>query len=206
MGTLQVGGTTLATKNVSTGKVDLSTNYRPPPGGVIEQFMSPCDGSSITVQSGTYTVQNVTVKQDLTTSYVDATGSVIDYTPPTGTQTVLYNYNVFFSAVSAHNIAHFMLYLDNDSGTPTEVTNFRTTLGGENWVEGRYNLQWAFHIGGSDNNATGRRDTWTSPRTIKLQVREYYSGNQSELHVTEYWNATATPQFSQPLIGITALG
>ena len=35
MGTLQVGGTTLATKNVSTGKVDLSTNAD---GGLITMF------------------------------------------------------------------------------------------------------------------------------------------------------------------------
>lgn len=206
MGTLQVGGTTLATKNVSTGKVDLSANYRPPAGGVIEQFMSPCDGSSITVQSGTYTVQTVSGVQSLTQTYEDATGSVIDYTPPTGTQTVLYNYNFFYSAVSGHNIAHFRLYLDNDSGTPTEVTNFRTTIGAENWLEGRYNFQWAFHIGGSDNDATGRRDTWTSARTIKVQAREYGSSNQSELHVTEYWDNNASAQFSQPMIGITALG
>ena len=32
MGTLQVGGTTLATKNTITNKMDLSTNYTFPPG------------------------------------------------------------------------------------------------------------------------------------------------------------------------------
>jgi len=207
MGTLQVGGTTLATKNVSTGKVDLSANYRPPAGGVIEQFASPCDGSSITVQSGTYTVQNVTAIQALyQPGYDDVLGSVIDYTPPTGTQTVLYNYTCFYSLKNTHNIGHFKLYLDNDSGTATEVTNFRTTLGADGWLEGRYTFNWAFHIGGSDNDATGRRDTWTSARTIKLQAREYGAGNQSKLHETYYWDGGQTTVFSQPVIGITALG
>ena len=209
MGTLQVGGTTLATKNVSTGKVDLSSNYRPPAGGVIEQFVSPCDGSSITVQSGTYTVQNVTVVQQLDSpDYDDVTGSVIDYTPPTGTQTVLYSYtlHITFNTVNTHAISHFKLFLDNDSGTPTEVTNFRTTVGANTNLQGKYHLTWAFHIGGSDDDATGRRDTWTSARTIKLQAREYGSSNQVKLHETYYWDGAGSSQFSQPVIGITALG
>tara|TARA_R100001463_G_C3457849_1_gene214498 strand:+ start:54 stop:704 length:651 start_codon:yes stop_codon:yes gene_type:complete len=177
-----------------------------PKGSVIEQFISPCDGSSITVQSGTYTVQTVSTVQDLDQpSYSDVLGSVIDYTPPTGTQTVLYNYNFLYSLENTHNIAHFRLYLDNDSGTATEVTNFRTSLGADGWLEGRYSINWAFHIGGSDNDATGRRDTWTSARTIKLQAREYHSGNQSKLNQTYYWDGGAGSQFSQPVIGITAL-
>ena len=63
----------------SSGKITAAAQ---PKGAVIEQFMSPCDGSSITVQSGTYTVQNATGVQLLTTTYADVTGSVIDYTPP----------------------------------------------------------------------------------------------------------------------------
>ena len=184
---------------------DTISSFKPPPGGVIEQFMSPCDGSSITVQSGTYTVQNVTAVQTLDTSYADLTGSVIDYTPPTGTQTVIYSFNFLFSSVDAHNVGHFRLYLDNDAGTATEVTNFRTSIGAENWYEGRHTFEWAFHIGGSDNDATGRRDTWTSARTIKLQVREYGGSNECEIHKTEYWDGSGTGVFSQPVIGITAI-
>ena len=67
-----------------------------PKGSVIEEFMSPCDGSSITVQSGTYTVGNVSGVQNSTSSYVDVTGSSIDYTPPTGTQTVIYTFTFHY--------------------------------------------------------------------------------------------------------------
>ena len=105
MGNVQVGGTTLATKNSSTGKVDLSTNYRPPAGGVIEQFVSPCNGSSITVQSGTYTVQNVTAVQALTSTWADLTGSV-QHTPPTGTQTVVFEFNYYLARSDATFISH----------------------------------------------------------------------------------------------------
>ena len=178
-----------------------------PKGSVIEQFCSPCDGSSITVQSGTYTVQNVTSVQDLNyPDYADLTGSVIDYTPPTGAQTVLYNFTFHFSrADDGHNIGHFRLYLDNDSGTETEVTNFRTTIGSHTEVEGRFSFNWAFHIGGSDNDATGRRDTWTSARTIKVKAREYGGSNEGKLHQTFYFDNSTSSQFSQPVIGITAL-
>ena len=74
-----------------------------PKGSVIEQFVSPCNGSSITVQSGTYTVQNVpnTGVQALTSSWEDLSGSVITYTPPTGTQTVVFEFNYFLARSDA---------------------------------------------------------------------------------------------------------
>ena len=202
-GSLKVGGSELINDSGGSGSLNWGTGV--PKGSVIEQFVSPCDGSSITVQSGTYTVQTVSGVQNLTTSYADVTGSVIDYTPPAGTQTVLYNYTFLISFVDLHAIGHFKLYLDNDSGTPTEVTNFRTSLGANTQFENRVTFNWAFHIGGSDNDATGRRDTWTSARTIKLQGRELGSGNDAKLNETYYWDGAGSTQFSQPVIGITAL-
>ena len=56
-------------------------------GAVLEEFCSPCDGSAITVRSGTYTVGTVSAVQNATTSFADLTGSSIDYTPPSGAQT-----------------------------------------------------------------------------------------------------------------------
>ena len=56
-----------------------------PKGSVIEQFASPCDGSAITVQSGTYTVTNVTSAQTLTQSYGAINGGSLTcllYTSP----------------------------------------------------------------------------------------------------------------------------
>ena len=176
-----------------------------PKGSVIEQFCSPCNGSTITVQSGSYTVETTSGSQGLTDSYADITGSKIDYTPPTGTQTVIYEYTFTVEPASAHNIAHMKLFLDNDSGTATEVTNARCSLSAESWWISRQTIKWAFHIGGSDDDAIGRRDTWTSARTIKLQGREYDSSYQMKLNVTHYWDGGGSDQFSQPVIGITAL-
>ena len=175
-----------------------------PKGSVIEQFMSPCNGSSITVQSGAYTVQNVTAKQELTTSFSELTGSTIDYTPPTGTQTIIYSFSFQSGWPDDHSISSLKLFLDNDAGTLTEVVYARHSIGGQ-YSEQRTNFVWAFHIGGSDDDNTGRRDTWTSARTIQLQVREQGSANERFAHATSYWDGGNNDEFSQPVIGITAL-
>lgn len=185
----------------SSGKITASAQ---PKGAVIEQFMSPCDGSSITVQSGTYTVQNVTSEQALTTSFAELTGSTINYTPPTGAQTVVYTFSYQTAWTDTHSICHVKLFLDNDSGTLTEVVYARNTISGQN-KEARTNFVWAFHIGGSDDDNTGRRDTWSSARTIQLQAREYGTNNEARVHGTQYWDGGTTDMFSQPVIGITAL-
>ena len=201
MGTLQVGGTTLATKNVSTGKVDLSSNYRPPAGGVIEQFASPCDGSSITVQSGTYTVQTVTGEQDITEIFGDITGSSITYTPPTGTTRVIYEFTFQHSYTTDRSIISIKYSIGG-----TEVTNARKVYGAQFYLEGFTTFKWVHNIGGSDTAATGKVASWASGKELKLEIREFGSTTQGKIHTTQHWENSATDQFSQPVIGITALG
>ena len=64
--------------NVSTGS------------NITEMLSSPCNGSQVTVPSGTYTMADVTAIQVLTQTYVDISGSSISYTPPNGTTRVIY--------------------------------------------------------------------------------------------------------------------
>ena len=174
-------------------------------GAVLEQFSSPCDGSPITVRSGTYNIQEVTGAQDLSTSYADITGSSIDYTPPTGTQTVKYDFNFQLSYESQSHISTYKLFLGGN-----EVTEFRTVLSvqtGSSW-ENRVHFTWAFHIGGTADTTVGRVASWSSALTIKLQALEFSSGNQAKLHET---GNTFGPTGSNvsvtnlPVIGITAL-
>ena len=51
-------------------------------GQVLETLAGVCDGRSITVESGTYTLENVTTKLPATTTFADVTGSKINYKPP----------------------------------------------------------------------------------------------------------------------------
>ena len=174
-------------------------------GAVLEQFSSPCDGSPITVRSGTYNIQEVTGAQDLSTSYADITGSSIDYTPPTGTQTVKYDFNFQLSYESQSHISSYKLFVGDN-----EVTQFRTVLSvqtGSSW-ENKVHYTWAFHIGGTADTTVGRVASWSAALTIKLQALEFSSGNQAKLHET---GNTFGPTGSNvsvtnlPVIGITAL-
>ncbi len=173
-----------------------------PKGSVIEQFMSPCDGSAITVQSGTYTVGNVSTAQEGTTSHADITGSTISYTPPTGTQTVIYNFDFQASFSDASVIGHFSFFIDSDEATyaRSEISSWET-----NNLAGIYNFRWGINIGGSANTNTGRVASWTSAKTLKMTFREYSSSYEMQLHTTQHWDGGGTNQFHIPRIGITAL-
>ena len=88
------------------------SSFKASGNNILEQVSGICDGSEITVSSGTYTLPNVTSSQTLSTSYADATGSPITYTPPSGTVAVLYEFQFQFSWSNAHCISHWKLYID----------------------------------------------------------------------------------------------
>ena len=176
-----------------------------PKGSVIEQFLLPCTNSSATVQSGTYTSEDVTAIQELTESLVKINGSLINYTPPTGTSTVIYEFNFQVSHPNAQLITHFSIFLDDDSGTPTEITNFKTTIEGQDsYPVHRVILRYPIIIGGSYNASTGQVSTWSSARTIQVKGAEYTSDYQGKVHFTGHWH-DGSGVFTCPVIGITAL-
>ena len=173
-------------------------------GNVLEQFLSPCDGSAITVPSGTYTLTDVTAAQNLTTSYADVTGSSITYTPPAGTTQVIYRFKYHWSRAGDTSArASFKFFIDSDEVTYARVAN---GAGGGAGIQGVSIFEWGINIGSSAVAATGRQATWTSNKTLKIQAREYTSSAEESLHNIFYWDGSETDTFSQPLIGITAIG
>ena len=191
----------LALPGNSNGTI-LTTKY---PSGiqVLEQFFSPCDGSTIATAEGNITLSTVSATQALTTSYADITGSSIAYTPPTGATQVIYKYVFVQSAGDASNIGHYKLFVDSD-----EVTNFRKTIATHsNFTDSvPVVFTWGLNIGGSAVTATGRQASWSSAKTIKIQGREYNSDYDVNCHQLMYWDGASSTQFSQPSIGITAIG
>mgnify|MGYP001220868719 FL=1 len=170
-------------------------------GTIIETLAGVCDGTTVTVQSGTYQFPNVTTSQNLSTTYADVTGSSIDYTPPNGTSRVVYefNYQQAWSSGS-HCISHWKLFLDN-----VEVTNYRKNLSGT-YPEQIPTHKWVFTIGVSDTPATGAVSSWNVAKNIKLQAREYGGSNAADrIHGTYYWDGGASQQFSHPTLQITAI-
>ena len=168
-----------------------------------EQLAMLCDGEDYTVPSGTYTAQNVTAGGGTSSSHSDLSGSVITYTPPSGTTAVVYEFSFAISPVdtAAHNILHAKLLIAG-----TEVTNSRCNFAGKTNLEMLCNFRYVIPIGGTANTATGRQSSWTSGKEIKMQVRRYGSGNEPRIHETRYWDGAATNVFRRPTLTITALG
>jgi hypothetical protein len=168
---------------------------------VKEQLVMLCDGEDYTVSSGTYTAANVTVKQDMTTTYADITGSSISYTPPSGTVCVLYEFIFAYVFIDDHAISHFRLYIDSD-----EVTDQRQTISCQSRPQWQQSLRYIIPIGGTGSTSTGRQSTWTTAKTLKIQGRDYGASNDAELHTAEHWDGTSFTGVIKPKLLITALG
>ena len=168
---------------------------------ILEILSSPCNGTAVTVPSGTYTMPDITSRQRLPTSYEDITGSSISYTPPSGTTRVIYKY-IFMTQYDGtnYNGLHIRFYLDG-----TEVTDGRTTFYG-NYLSGRFEYQYTINCNASGaNTAHGDITSWSGAKVMKLQGRAYDSGNQCKLHEAALWDGGSTAQLVVPQLEIIAL-
>ena len=180
-------------------------------GPVLEQFFYPCNGERITTAGGNITLANVTAAQAGTTTYTDLTGSTIAYTPPSGTKTVIYEFQFAHCKEAEHDYSasHFKFYIDSD-----EVTKAYHTVGGED-PHAEVIFRWPIRIGAVDSGGsalsadttTGRfaAGGWTSAKTLKLQYREYSGSRETVCHETTLVDGTQDDTFVMPRIGITAL-
>ena len=169
------------------------------PGEVIETLTSVCDGTQKTVQSGTYTFQNVTTQQGTSTSYADITGSSMSYTPPTGATQVKYTFQFASYWVNTHAINNYKFFIDG-----VEVLYARHSRSSQ-YNEERYSFEWVMNIGGTAVANTGRLATWTTPKILKMQVRHYGGSNNNNLHGTFYWDGGGGNHLSIPVLTIEAI-
>jgi hypothetical protein len=176
---------------------------------VLEEMYQPCDGNDWTSGAGAVTIATVAAEFDFdNTAFTDVSGSSITYTPPSGTKTVVYKFVSHLAADANEEVfSYFRLWLDS-----AEVTAAKQTRVSSANDAGRVVIEWAFPIGGVAAAATGRVNTWTSDKTIKVQVRGH-SGSYSPgaLHSTymdaaDTGTAEGTGNFCCPLIGIKAIG
>jgi hypothetical protein len=152
------------------------------------------------VQSGSYTVQNVTTQQTYVgATYTDITGSSITYTPPAGTTRVQYEFQFASYWQGAHAINDYKFFIDG-----AEVVYARHNRSAQ-YIEDRCTFVWTIAIGGTPSANTGRIATWTTPKIMKMQFRNYGGSNYANLHGTTYWDGTSSIQFSMPHIKITAI-
>tara|TARA_R110002153_G_scaffold273892_1_gene446016 strand:- start:2437 stop:3021 length:585 start_codon:yes stop_codon:yes gene_type:complete len=178
---------------------------------VLEIVQGTCDGRAITVDSGTYTLENVTTHTNSTTSYQKIPGSLIAYTPPATARSVLYRFDFKWHSIGSSGISHF--YVDVDG---TLITNSRNTFS-ENYSGnhahmhgGRSDsLYWVFDLtASSDNAANGEFTSWTSNKTIQVKFRRYSSTYGVAANWNRYYNGTGSSgnyTYNRPKLTIIAL-
>ena len=170
------------------------------PGQIIETISSICNGSSVTVGSGTYTITDVTGPQYPGVTYEDVNGSSFTYTPPSGTNTVVYEFHQYIGyAGTTAPLGHFKFFLDN-----VEVTCMRSTS--YMYYDGIHVMRIPLNL----NNATadvanGKVSTWTTNKTMKLQARKYLANYTMGLNRIYHWEGAASVQNVKPSISITSI-
>ena len=196
-----VGTADQVLKNGSTPGTLEFAQPKAQPGQIIEKISSICNGSTVTVGSGSYTMPNVTTNQDISyTGYSDVDGSSFTYTPPSNASTVVYEFQVHgHYSSSGEMICHFKFFLDS-----TEVTCKR-----QSYYSG-YDNVFLFRIPLSLNNTTedianGKVGSWTSNKTMKLQCRSYGSVYQVSLNRHYHWEGTGSYQLVKPTLQITSI-
>jgi hypothetical protein len=196
---------TLTNKTIydSTGSFQLAKA-----GSVIEQMAGPADGRTLTTQSGSYTLQNVTAVMNTTTTHTQITGSLISsYVPPTGTKTVIYRFGVYMKDTDVDIIMHFKPRLDG-----TDINHHRWTYRGST---GSSDLQEWFTCPdviiqidnslGSDDIANGKVASWTSGKNLEWMAREYSSSYEGRFHFTNHWDGSGTDILVRPTVEVIAL-
>lgn len=177
--------------------------YPRQPGQIIEYLTSPCDGSTVTGESGTYTLQAVTGVQNLTDTFTDITGSTITYTPPAAATRVLYRFNVMIGSNNTQTINAWRLMVDG-----TEITYAKRAYSAHSYYDDGSQFEWTFGVGGTTDTNMGRFSTWTLPKKIKLQARKWPGNYSSSIHTAYHYpglgNGTTRP-LMKPTLTIIAI-
>ena len=176
-----------------------TTQYRP--GEIIETIACMCDGRTVSVQSGNYTITDVTAAQSGTLTYATATGSEISYTPPAGTKNLVYNYEFQFNVDGQSGLSHFRTSIDGTVVLPSQRA-FSANYPASNYhhAQMRFSAGYTFDLNaGSTDLAQGKLATgsWTSGKTIKVECREYNSSYQFTLHKNHYWDGGSSSGSNQ---------
>jgi|TARA_B110000967_G_C18857997_1_gene548317 hypothetical protein len=175
---------------------------------ILEAISGTCDGRAIEVMSGTYTLGNVTAYQNLSTSYVDVTGSSIAYTPPSDANHVLYKFDFEWDSIGSSGISHFKLIIDGTEVVPAYKC-ISSNYSGNHGHHHAHHMESMFYnfdlAASSDDAANGKFASWTTAKTIKVQAREYDSATyQAAVHHNAYYSTFGTSQYTKPSLTVKA--
>ena len=181
------------------------------PGMTLETLTGVCDGRSVSVSSGTYTMPTGTKMTITSESVTDVTGTSISYKPPPGTKQVVYSMLIHSGAIATGHsqpIMNFFVYLDGNKIDRSHMT-YRP---GDAWSQGWFNVQFVFDIDSVSSNdySTGKLVSWDSHKIIKVMGREAASGSYgmelNSMHNAAVGSGTYAHTIVYPQMEITAIG
>ena len=170
---------------------------------VLEQFYTPCDGSTIATAKGNITVENVSAIQDMTSTFTDITGSTLTYEPPDGTTQVIYEFGCNISGDG--NVSNSLFSTQIVLNGNAILHSGQTDRLGASFADTYRTIKFGINIGGSTSTDTGRLASWNSGIVIKVQGAEY-NGNPSQAHSLLNFGNSSPQRFNMPQVGITAIG
>ena len=183
-------------------------------GQILETIAATCDGRTVTVPSGSYTITNVTASQTGAATYADCNGSVINYTPPAGTKQLVYRYQFQWNCTSLSGLSNFRIRCDGTVVEPSQRA-FSSNYASTNWNHGQFNwtIGYTFDLNGGNTDVSQGRfqtGTWTSAKTIKAEFRNYNTSYTINIHQNNYWEADSASGSNQapikPELYIQAIG
>ena len=162
-------------------------------GQVLEELIGVCDGSAVTVESGTYTLADVTAKQTTTATFSTLTGSDISYKPPTGTTQVIYQFSAVKSAPSngvEHMFVNTRLMIDN-----SPVSNLAPSIGKAVSAHHGETITFKYVVEvGTEDIANGHVATWNSAKSLRLEVQQAggpsYNGYVAQYRYSGYCSSS----------------
>ena len=205
------GNATVSSNLIVTGQVTRAYN----PGEVIEELNSICDGSTVVVQSGSYTMANITSTLTGTLTHQVITGSTINYTPPPGTKRVYYRFLFHWSALQNSGISHFRMQIDDVVVLPSRCTisgNY-SDGSGHNHACFPTSVEYTIDCNTASNDASnGKFTSWTNPKELECTFMNYNHtgganllGYRCQLHINEWTDGSSSDSIMKPHLTIRAI-
>ena len=189
-------------------------------GQVLETLTGICDGSTVKVSSGSYTLENVTLKQTMQDTYLAVSGSSVNYKPPSGTNKIIYNFYTIVRPKQTSGTVRlafeYRLYVDG-----TEISSYNAGIY-ENYKGGgapssEFNPSFVLTIGEKNDVVNGHFLSWDSNKVVEIRARSYDGSNETDDGVTfhEYWwravssgsaGTSGPATFVKPRLEIQAIG
>jgi hypothetical protein len=203
--------------NLTTGS-EFQINGVPIGGGggggsdiIKERFSRYTLGQTVSTSRGDITLPNVNAELTNTgssLSWIELTGSNINYTPPANSSVVEYELTFYvYSSGTQNSGIGLQFYIDNVPQTITRAKQPLNEGGTSTWGQMRYSFKTTIEINGTTDATKCFVNTWNTSKNLKLRVSKLQSATMSFHRVTTLFTDNPvqnTDTIIAPLLTITA--